>query len=185
MMPDPNPPTWLTRADERPARRLAALYTIIPHDECRHAPPLSSSETAGAEYLWINAAGGCELTHAAPRYTVPGTILRPSHRPGDAPSLPSLAAILSSCYLRSWVWPAPALFASIADSIAITERLRALPMPPIAPQRDAQLRLLWHFRQIRASQQERDTILEAFDRIVAEIYAMSLDELMCFDRDAG
>lgn len=192
-MSDYIPPEWLARADKDPARRLGALYPIERHDAPADVLDSSLRLRAHAEHIWLGAVPPCELRPPAHPHTMPGTVLRPPHNPAAAPSLPALAAILSSRYLRAWLWPTrPPTQQSLFDDLgqpplrhaphSFPDRLRSLPMPPVAPELDAQLRLLWHFRDLRTCRQKRAAILDTFNRIVAEIYTMTLDELMDFDR---
>lgn len=54
--------------------------------------------------------------------------------------------------------------------------LETLPWPPIPRQFEAQLEVLWHRYECAAA--DRDALRSAFDRIAAELYELTIDDLM-------
>ncbi len=89
----------------------------------------------------------------------------------EAPSLAVVAAIVSSQIVGTLLDADPA-------------RLGELPLPEVPRLSAAQLEVLW--RRYEASDAaEREAIVGAFDRIVAELYELTLDELMILERHLG
>ena len=85
-------------------------------------------------------------------------------RPGaDGPSLSAVSALLRS-----------RVVAAVLDGEEVS--IEALPLPDIPRHFEVQLEILWRHHQADAA--DREAIAGAFDRIAAELYLLSIDDLM-------
>lgn len=129
-----------------------------------------------SESLWIGDQRGthlsCRLFSAAASAAEPGLLIEP--RPDlktRAPDLSVIAAVLSSRILH----------AAFAKPLTV-DTLEATPLPERNALFEAQLAALWHHGVekfgAKTAQPTWRPILASFDRICAELYHLTLDELM-------
>lgn len=159
---------WAELLSGRSARRLGDDYRVQPTQEG------GGGVTAESGALWLGGAGCCEVVSPAERELPAGVLLIPR---AGAPPLGAAAALLSSRYLAALIWPGGARLLKNAP-------LRELTLPHIPSHFALQLELLWR-RRAGASKNSAisRSIQESCDRVCAEIYRLSLDELMRFERE--
>ena len=152
-----------------PADFLSLLRARSAHDlgDFYRVTAFAPGETDG---LWVGSDGRAAILGAQRTPATPGLLIRPLE---GAAALPTIAALLSSNLLGG-VLERPLTVASV----------EALPLPARDALFEAQLGALWHarnsdFSQGAASPQWR-AIQSSFDRIFAELYHLTLDELMMF-----
>ncbi|MFP4597603.1 MAG: hypothetical protein ACOC9W_00630 [Persicimonas sp.] len=91
----------------------------------------------------------------------------------DAPTLAAAAALLSSRLIA----------AALPTGRLTPEALANLPWPTISPLFEMQLTALW--RRFEAIPAGRPGLVGAFDRIAAELYQLSIDDLITFERNTA
>lgn len=126
----------------------------------------SALDAAPGAALWARKADGrmqCRVIGGFDLWSEDGLLLNPED---DSTPLAAAAALLSSRILGRMGW--------------MSDRLESLPWPDIDPLSATQLELLW--RRWEAAPDQRQTLAGAFDRIVAELYDLSLDDLMTLER---
>lgn len=141
--------------------RLGAIFEI-------------STSTDGA-ILISRAREAGRLTCTLDRPQQPGDTLLSLHPQNGAPKPAAAAALLSSRLI------ARALFADQPTSPLTPDTLAKLPWPTINPLFEMQLTVLWG--RFEASPAERPALVGAFDRIAAELYHLSIDDLITFERN--
>lgn len=152
------PADLLSLLRRRSAHALGERYRVTAYDP---------QETDG---LWVGEDAGLAILGARGAPAAGGLLIRP--REGAA-RLSTIAALLSS-NLGGSLLPRPLTRAS----------LQALPLPARDALFEAQLAALWHAGTCDgapgAPSPRWRTIQRSFDRIFAELYHLSLDELMTF-----
>ncbi len=95
-------------------------------------------------------------------------------RPLESAPQPAAAAALLSSRLIAAALPTDPLTPDV---------LAKLPWPTISPLFEVQLAVLWG--RFEASPDDRPGLVGAFDRIAAELYHLSIDDLITFERNAS
>jgi hypothetical protein len=127
--------------------------------------------------LWVGAGLRCRILTG--RQTPPqrGLLIRERPNPEAAPSLVVLAALLSSRLVADSL-------ARDASQLPTVEAMSELALPTRHPLFQTQLEALWHHatqNSSRSSGRICDSIRGSFDRIAAETYGLTLDELVEID----
>ncbi|AWV90766.1 hypothetical protein [Bradymonas sediminis] len=151
---------YLALLRARGAHALSAHFRAEPYTPGAHARP--------SRGLWVSAEMRCQLLDGAHTPEAPGFLILPRE---DGAPLTVLAALLSSRVLQC----------AVGEPLTLPT-LRALPLPARDARFEAQLNALWrhaasNFGADTSAPQWRP-ILASFDRIGAELYQLSLDELM-------
>ena len=151
------------------AEFLSLLRTRSAH-ELGDFYSVTACAPGDADGLWVGPNGRYEILAAPTSTATPGLLIRPRE---DAAKLPIIAALLSSNILG----------AAIARPLTI-QTLEAFPLPARDALFEAQLEALWYYGSSNVSQDPASpqwgAILSSFDRILAELYHLTLDELMTF-----
>lgn len=125
-----------------------------------------AATAARGDVLWVRQAGGrlqCRVIGELDLWSEDGLVLSPQV---ESTPLAVAAALLSSRI--------------IGRMSCIADHLESLPWPDIGPLFATQLGLLW--RRWEAIPDRRQTLIGAFDRIAAELYDLSLDDLITLER---
>lgn len=159
------------------AEFLALLRTRSDH-ELGEFYRVTSDVPDAKDGLWVGPDMRCQIggqmMGADALTAVPGLRIHPSPDSEHSPaSLAVIAALLSSRILR------------VAIEAPLTiQTLEALPLPARHGLFEAQLEALWHHASsnfsVHTSGPEWRAIWGSFDRICAELYHLSLDELMTY-----